>query len=151
VLTSAVSGAGIEELRSSLKDKRSALVGHSGVGKSKLAGALQPGLTLASGALTRTGKGRHTTSVSMLISLDFGGELVDTPGIRELGISDLDREELDRHFPELAPYLGKCRFPSCSHIPEPGCAVKEALGAGAIPHARYESYVRLYRELAGQG
>jgi ribosome biogenesis GTPase len=82
-----------------------------------------------------------------LIFLDFGGEIVDTPGVRELGVSDISREALAHHFVELEPYLGKCRFKSCSHIPEPGCAVKEAVEAGKIYRPRYESYEKLYHEL----
>jgi ribosome biogenesis GTPase len=139
---------GCEDLKHLLEDKRTVLVGHSGVGKSKLAGQMQPGITLATSAVRKSGKGRHTTSVSTLIPLDFGGEIVDTPGVRELGVSDVSREELAHHFIELEPFLGKCRFTSCSHIPEPGCAVKEAVEAGTIHRVRYESYEKLYRELA---
>ncbi len=147
VFTSALSGKGIEELRSLLEGKRSVFVGHSGVGKSKLAVAVQLGLTLASSSLSRKGKGRHTTSASTLFSLDFGGELVDTPGIRELGITDLPQEELAEHFSDFASFLGNCRFKSCSHIPEPGCAVREAVESRKIYKARYDSYVKLYHEL----
>jgi ribosome biogenesis GTPase len=147
ILTSALTGEGCDELKDRLEDKRSVLVGHSGVGKSKLAGKIQPGVSLASSDVRRSGKGRHTTTVSSLIQLDFGGELVDTPGIRELGIADMRRKELAQHFDEFEPYLGKCQFKSCSHIPEPGCAVKEALKERKIRRARYESYERLYHEL----
>ena len=148
ILTSALGGKGIEDLKGLLKDKRSVLVGHSGVGKSKLAGRLQPGLKLASASLTREGKGRHTTSVSTLFDLEFGGELVDTPGVRELGITDLPQGDLAGHFADFQAFLGDCRFTSCSHIPEPGCAVREAVESGKISPARYDSYVRLYHELA---
>ena len=147
VFTSAVSGKGIETLQNLLKDKRSVLVGHSGVGKSKLAGRVQPGLTLSSSSVSRQGKGRHTTSSSTLFALDFGGELVDTPGVRELSISDLEQSELGAHFADFEAFLGKCRFTSCSHIPEPGCAVKEGVESAKISRARYDSYVRLYHEL----
>jgi ribosome biogenesis GTPase len=108
---------------------------------------MQPGVVLASSAVRKSGKGRHTTTAAILIPLDFGGEIVDTPGVRELGVGDIRREELAHHFMELEPYLGKCRFKSCSHIPEPGCAVKEAMEAGKIHRARYESYEKLYHEL----
>jgi ribosome biogenesis GTPase len=147
VLTSALTGEGCEDLEKLLVDKRSVLVGHSGVGKSKLAGQMQPGAALASSSVRKSGKGRHTTTVATLIPLDFGGEIVDTPGVRELGVSDIPREELANHFIELEPYLGKCRFKSCSHIPEPGCAVKDAVEAGRVHRARYESYEKLYHEL----
>jgi len=146
--TSAKTGAGIEELRSLLAGKRSVLVGHSGVGKSKLAAAVQPGIPLSSGEVDRRGRGRHTTTASTLFPLDFGGELVDTPGVRELSIRHVKREELEGCFPEIRPFLGRCRFTSCSHIPEPGCAVKAALDERAIARQRYESYCRLYRELS---
>ncbi|HEY7818675.1 MAG TPA: ribosome small subunit-dependent GTPase A, partial [Vicinamibacteria bacterium] len=124
VETSAKTGTGIEELRSLLAGRRSVLVGHSGVGKSKLAGAVQPGVTLSSGEVDRHGRGRHTTTASTLIGLDFGGEIVDTPGVRELSIRHVKPAELARCYPEMRPHLGRCRFTSCSHIPEPGCAVK---------------------------
>jgi ribosome biogenesis GTPase len=149
VETSAKTGAGIEELRALLAGRRSVLVGHSGVGKSKLAGAVQPGVTLSSGEVDRHGRGRHTTTASTLIGLDFGGEIVDTPGVRELSIRHVRAAELARCYPEMRPYLGKCRFTSCSHVPEPGCAVKEALEKGDIAKVRYESYSRLYGELSG--
>ena len=148
VETSAKTCVGIAELRSLLAGKRSVLVGHSGVGKSKLAAAVQPGIRLSSGEVDRRGRGRHTTSASTLFPLDFGGELVDTPGVRELSIRHVKRGELERCFPELRPFLGRCRFTSCSHIPEPGCAVKAGLDEGAIARERYESYRRLYGELA---
>jgi ribosome biogenesis GTPase len=143
-----MSGEGVEELRGLLKGKRSVFVGHSGVGKSKLAGAVQPGLSLTSSSVSRQGKGRHTTSASTLFGLDFGGELVDTPGVRELGITDLTQDALAEHFADFASFLGNCRFKSCSHIPEPGCAVREAVKSGEIYQARYDSYVKLYHELA---
>jgi ribosome biogenesis GTPase len=151
VWTCAKTGEGCDELSALLKDKRSVLVGHSGVGKSKLAGRMQPGAKLASSTVRRSGKGRHTTSVSTLIQLDFGGELVDTPGVRELGVVDLSRKELARHFVEFEPLLGSCKFKSCSHIPEPGCAVKEAVESGSIHRARHESYENLYHELTSAG
>lgn len=147
VFTSTKTGEGIEALQGLLKDKRSVLVGHSGVGKSKLAGRLQPGLTLSSSSVSRQGKGRHTTTASTLFSLDSGGELVDTPGVRELSISDLDQSELAAHFADFESFRARCRFKSCSHIPEPGCGVREGVETGEIFRVRYESYVRLYHEL----
>jgi len=149
VETSAKTGAGIDELRLLLEGKRSVLAGHSGVGKSKLAAAVQPGIRLSSGEVDRHGRGRHTTTASTLFPLDFGGELVDTPGVRELSIRHVKREELAECFPELRPYLGRCRFNSCSHVPEPGCAVRAAVDEGAVARERYESYRRLYGELSG--
>ena len=147
VETSAKTGAGLRELRAILKGKRSVLTGHSGVGKSKLAAALQPGLTLSSAAVDRRGRGRHTTTASTLIELDFGGELVDTPGVRELSFAHIDRAKLAEGFLEFRPYLQECHFVSCSHIPEPHCAVKRAVAEGEIARSRYESYRHLYEEL----
>jgi ribosome biogenesis GTPase len=108
---------------------------------------MKPGLILAGSEVRRSGKGRHTTTVATLISLDFGGELVDTPGVRELGVNDVGRKELAHHFQEFEPFLDKCRFKSCSHITEPECAVKDAVEAGKIHRARHDSYSKLYREL----
>ncbi len=145
--TSATTGDGIEELHSRLVGKISALVGPSGVGKTSLLNAFQPGLgrrvKQVSGA---TGKGRHTTTVAELIPLEDGGWVADTPGIRALALFDLEPEEIDAYFPDIAPYVPYCNFSDCSHTVEPGCAVREALEAGEIDEHRYESYVRLHQE-----
>ncbi len=147
VLTSAKRGDGLEELRVLLSNKRSVLVGHSGVGKSKLAGWVQPGVRLSSAEVDRRGKGRHTTTASKLFPLDFGGELVDTPGVRELSVHHIERKGLAHHFVEMRPFLHHCRFALCSHVPEPDCRIKEAVESGEIARARYESYVHLFEEL----
>ena len=147
VLTSAKREDGLPALRELLKDKRSVLSGHSGVGKSKLAAAIQPGLQLSSANVDRHGKGRHTTTASTLFTLGFGGELVDTPGVRELSLSHIDRAHLAHGFIEFRPFLERCHFSSCCHIPEPHCVVKGAVDDGKISKWRYESYRRLYEEL----
>ncbi len=147
IFTSAKTEAGHDELRALLKDKRSVLTGHSGVGKSKLAAAIQPGLQLSSARVDRHGKGRHTTTASTLFSLDFGGELVDTPGVRELSLGHIERPKLAEGFIEFRPLLHQCHFASCSHIPEPHCVVKGAVEDGRIARERYDSYCRLYEEL----
>lgn len=144
--TSVVEGLGLEALRERLCGRTSVLTGPSGVGKSSLLNAIEPGLRLRTGEVSEVvGKGRHTTVTAELIPLGCGGYVADTPGLREVGLWGVPAEELDLYFPEFEPYLGSCRFGgSCTHVHEPGCAVKEAVEAGEIPAERYESY-RLLR------
>ena len=140
--TSAATGMGIEELRSLLLGRVTVLAGPSGVGKSSLLNALEPGLGLRVGRVSEAvGKGRHTTVSSRLIPLEVGGYVADTPGIRELGLWGIEPGELDLLFPEFRPFLDDCRFRgSCSHTHEPGCAVTAAAEAGTVSSARLESY-----------
>jgi ribosome biogenesis GTPase len=147
IYTSAVTGYGIDALRARLEGRISVVTGRSGVGKSSLFNAVQPGLGLAVGAIsTALNKGRHTTRVAELIPLDLpgGGYLADTPGIRELGLWRFPKDELARCFREFRPYLGDCYFAGCTHIHEPDCAVRAALARGEITPERYDSYVRLF-------
>ncbi len=145
--TSAETGENVAALREQLEGKISALIGPSGVGKTSLLNALQPRLGLRVKTVSdATGKGRHTTVVSELLPLAAGGWVADTPGIRALAHFDLEPEEIDAYFPDIAPYVSNCNFSDCSHIVEPGCAVLAALEAGAISEHRYESYVRLHQE-----
>lgn len=142
--TSATVGIGVERVRELLCDRISVLAGPSGAGKSSLLNVMQPGLSLRTGAVSDAmRKGRHTTVSSVLIPLSCGGYVADTPGLRELGLWGVDPAELDACFPEMRPYLGACRFRSCSHTHEPGCAVRDAVEAGAISTDRYESYTAL--------
>jgi ribosome biogenesis GTPase len=145
--TSAADGTGVPELRTALCGHISAMAGPSGVGKSSLLNALQPGLSLRTGEVSETvRKGRHTTVSSRLIPLRCGGYVADTPGLRELGLWDVASDELDLHFPELLPHLDLCRFGrSCTHTHEPGCAVREAVERGDVSAARYASYVALHQ------
>ena len=147
---SAATGEGIEELKCQLQGKLSVLVGKSGVGKTSLLNAIQPGLGLRVKAVSdgELGKGRHTTTHFEMFELDFGGALVDTPGIREFGLWDIPAEELAYLFPEMADHVGRCKFGlSCRHDREPGCAIRTAVMAGEISPYRYQSYMRLREEL----
>jgi len=125
-------------------------VGHSGVGKSTLLGALAPGQPIAQGEVNEvTGKGRHTTTAAVLYRPDARTELVDTPGVRAFALWGVDADELVAYYPELEPYAGQCRFGDCRHDREPGCALREAVAAGAVGERRFASYCKLRDELAG--
>lgn len=147
-LTSAADGTGLDQLRQFLKDHRSILSGHSGVGKSSLLNELLPGTNLRTSSVSHaTGKGRHATSHIQLFHLPDGGFIVDTPGIKMLGLWKLERDTLADYYPEIQRYLGQCRFTGCSHISEPDCAVKEAVTAGHISSMRYKHYKQIYDSL----
>ncbi|MCZ6677190.1 MAG: ribosome small subunit-dependent GTPase A [Candidatus Poribacteria bacterium] len=152
IYTSIKEPQSIDTLRQVLKDKFSVIVGASGVGKSSLLNAVQPGLGLRVGEVgPKTEKGRHTTTLVELFHLEFGGEVADTPGIREVGLWGVDTENLDLYFPEMEPYLGTCKYNDCVHLHEPGCAVIEAVDAGKISPVRYQSYVALRTGKDGEG
>ena len=142
---SALKGEHIEELRQLLKDKTTLVSGHSGVGKSTLINAIVPGLELKTGIISEwSDKGKHTTTFAEMIDLPFGGQLIDTPGIRELGIVDIEPQELSHYYPEMRKLLNQCKFHNCRHINEPGCAVLAGLETGEIEPSRYESYISIY-------
>jgi ribosome biogenesis GTPase len=142
------SGEGLDALRAALSGKMSALVGHSGVGKSSILNALDARLQLATGELHRRGTGRHTTSSSTLHDLGGGTLIIDTPGIREFGLWDLTPRALRESFPEFDDAAELCRFNDCTHLHEPACEVKERVESGALSKARYDTYVRLAEDLA---
>lgn len=143
IYTSVKTNAGLDDLRGALKDKISALAGPSGVGKSSLLNALQPGLGLAVNEVSEAvNKGRHTTVTRQMFPFD-GGYVADTPGWKSLALWDTEPEEMDAYFPELRALVSKCQFNDCTHVHEPGCAVRAALEEGKIHPERYESYLRL--------
>ena len=144
---SAKSGEGIDALRKLCGSGTSALVGPSGVGKSSLLNAFEPGLALSVGELSRkTGTGRHTTVWSRLIRLRSGGLVADTPGFSDVGVWGVAPEEVEACLPELHETARDCRFRSCTHRHEPECAVLEAVDEGRIARTRYDSYVRLRQD-----
>jgi ribosome biogenesis GTPase / thiamine phosphate phosphatase len=150
-VTSTSTGRGLEALRGVLDGRTTALSGPSGVGKSSLLNAMFAGLDLRVGAISQSvNKGRHTTVGALLHPLPGGGFVVDTPGLREIGMWGLTAEHLDGYFPEFRPYLGECRFADCVHVVEPGCAVREALARDDLSATRYDTYVKLLDELASE-
>jgi ribosome biogenesis GTPase len=149
--TSVQADIGLDQLKEVLCQGISALVGPSGVGKSSLLNALQPGLGLRIGDLTRKGRrGRHTTVSGRLIPLDCGGLVADTPGFSDVGLWGVEPRELERCFPEFAPFRDGCRFRECTHLHEPDCAVREALEEGVIDPGRFASYRALHRETVAE-
>ncbi len=148
LLTSARTGAGLDKLRQALSGRVAVLVGKSGVGKTSLLNALQPGLERRVNEVNpTTGKGRHTTSSVEMFVLKSGGGLVDTPGVREFGLWDVDQDDLALLFPEMRPFIGRCRFGlDCQHEDEPGCALRKAVMAGQVSPRRYQSFLRLKQD-----
>lgn len=149
IYTSSYTGEGVEELREALRGKISILTGSSGVGKSSLLNAIESNLGLKVGAVSEaTTKGMHTTRHTELIPLQLegGGYVADTPGIRGLALFDLEPDELDAYFVEIAPLVPDCRFSDCKHINEIGCAVLQAVKDGTVSPERHDSYLRLREE-----
>ncbi|SEL96545.1 ribosome biogenesis GTPase [bacterium A37T11] len=142
---SALRKTGIEAVSAQLKDKVTLISGHSGVGKSTLINAIVPRADLRTGTISDwSDKGKHTTTFAEMIGLTYGGSIIDTPGIRELGIIDIEQQELGHYFPEMRERMHNCRFSNCRHINEPGCAVLEAVEDGDISASRYDSYLSIY-------
>ncbi|PJF42440.1 MAG: ribosome small subunit-dependent GTPase A [Candidatus Thermofonsia Clade 1 bacterium] len=148
---SAVARIGLEALHKLLIGKISIFTGRSGVGKSSLLNAIQPDLGRAVGEISaKLAKGKHTTNYAEMVPLMGGGYVADTPGIRGLGLWDIEPDELDGYFPEFVPHIPNCPFSDCTHINEPECAVRAAVARGEIAEHRYESYLRLREELEDQ-
>ena len=146
--TSAKTGLGIDEFKRALAGKVSVVTGPSGAGKSSLLNAVQPGLKLRIGEISaKVRRGKNTTVSAVMLPLDAGGYLVDTPGFSEVGLWGVVPRELPTCFPEMRPFIGNCRYADCRHITEPGCRVREALETGAVRRDRWESYRVLLEEL----
>ncbi len=146
---SAVSGVGLDELKAEMTDKVNTFAGHSGVGKSTLANAIQPGLKLRTSEVSDFHqKGQHTTTFAEMHTLDFGGFLIDTPGIKGFGLVDIDKDELANYFPEMFELLPDCKFHNCRHLSEPGCAVKAAVESGDIASFRYKNYTNMVDQMS---
>ena len=148
LFSSALTGQGVEAFREVLADKVTLFVGHSGVGKSSLINAVQPGIDAGiQDVSTKTSKGLHTTSFVQLFKLSFGGFAGDTPGIRELGLWDILKDDLKNYYLEFHHFSDNCQFADCQHINEPACAVKKAVERGAIFEERYQNYLNIYSGL----
>jgi ribosome biogenesis GTPase / thiamine phosphate phosphatase len=148
VFASTVTGAGIDELKQLLKDKDSIFSGQSGVGKSTLINAIQPALALKIGEISSFNeKGKHTTTQAIMLEWDFGGHLVDTPGLKTISLHREDKPKIQEIFPGFDALRLRCKFPDCTHLHEEGCAIQSAVEFGEIPYDRYESYQRIYESL----
>lgn len=135
---------GVQEVKELLKDKTTLLSGHSGVGKSTFINYIFPELRLKTKEVSGwSGKGMHTTTFAEMFDLPFGGKIIDTPGIREMGIVDVSKNELSHYFPEMRAVMNHCQFNDCIHLDEPGCAVKQAVNNGSIHEERYLSYLNI--------
>lgn len=148
LFTSAEKRENIRQLKEILEGKTTTVAGPSGVGKSSLINLLQSEIRMETGSISeKIERGRHTTRHSELIAIDGDSYIMDTPGFSSLYTNDFEKEELKHYFPEFFPYEGQCRYNGCDHVHEPDCAVKEAVDAGRIHRARYDSYLDMYEEL----
>ena len=144
---SSYSKLNLEILQNILKDKVSVFFGHSGSGKSTLVNALQPELNLKTSEISETHlKGKHTTTFAQMHFWDFGGSVIDTPGVREFAMIDVEKEEIQHYFPEIFSIGRSCKFHNCMHINEPKCAVLDSLESGEIEESRYITYLKLMEE-----
>ncbi len=147
ITTSAKNPESLENLQLEIKDKINVISGHSGVGKSTLINRFQPGLKLKTEQISEYHKtGKHTTTYTTLYKLDFGGYIIDTPGIKGFGMLNMEPWEISHYFPEIFKYSSDCQYNNCSHTHEPGCAVKNAVENGVIAQSRFISYLGLLEE-----
>ena len=144
---SAKNGINIDAVQELMKDKISMFSGHSGVGKSTLINALEPGFKLKTAEISEQHlQGQHTTTFAEMYDLSFGAQIIDTPGIRGFGIVAMEKDEIGDYFPEFFKLKSECKFNNCMHIDEPKCAIKEALDANEISWSRYRSYVQMVND-----
>jgi ribosome biogenesis GTPase len=145
LLVSSITGLGVGRVQRLLKDRASAIAGQSGVGKSSLLNAVQPSLRLVVAPVSvETEKGKHTTTTARLIPLEFGGYVVDTPGVRQFQLWDIVPEEVVNYYRDLRVFVSNCKFPDCTHTHEADCAIKNAVADGRLDDRRYESYLQLH-------
>ncbi|OLQ87368.1 ribosome biogenesis GTPase RsgA [Vibrio ponticus] len=148
LLVSKQSGEGIAELETALHGRINIFVGQSGVGKSSLVNALMPELDVEEGAISEnSGLGQHTTTAARLYHIPSGGDLIDSPGVREFGLWHLEAEEVTKAFVEFKPYLGGCKFRDCKHLDDPGCILREAVENGDVSEVRFENYHRILESM----
>lgn len=141
---SAEKNIGLDELQKIMTNKTNVMSGHSGVGKSTIINSLQPGMMIKTGIISEAHfSGKHTTTNSEMYELDFGGYIIDTPGIKGFGVLDMEKEEISHYFPEMFKLLDDCQYYNCTHTHEPQCAVKKSVEEGKIAMSRYNSYVGL--------
>ena len=147
IITSAKENKGLDVLKSMMKDKINVFAGHSGVGKSTLINTIEPELDLKTDKISTINQtGKHTTTFSEMYPLNFGGYIVDTPGIKGFGVLDMKKEEISRYFPEMLKRMSKCQYSDCTHTHEPGCEIKKALKRNEIAESRYHSYLGLLED-----
>ncbi|MCB0538925.1 MAG: ribosome small subunit-dependent GTPase A [Chitinophagales bacterium] len=148
LLVSSKTGEGIKEIIENMKGKTTLLAGHSGVGKSTFANAIDNNLDLRTAEVSKKyEKGRHTTTFAEMFPLKFGGNIIDIPGIKEFGLVDFEEEDISHFFPEMASLLPECKFNNCMHINEPDCAVLAALEEGKITEFRYQNYLNMVNDI----
>lgn len=147
-LVSSITGEGVEELKKMLANKTTLLIGHSGVGKSTLANAIDKDLNLKTGEVSKKHeKGKHTTTFAEMFQLSFGGSIIDIPGIKEFGVVGFDKYEINHFFVEMVKLLPQCKFNNCMHLNEPKCAVLEALERGEVSEERYKNYIGILEDI----
>jgi ribosome biogenesis GTPase len=141
---SATQNVGLDELKNMMQNKTNVFSGHSGVGKSTIINCIQPGINLKTGEISEAHfSGKHTTTYSEMHELDFGGYIIDTPGIKGFGVLEMEKEEISHYFPEMFRLLNECQYYNCTHTHEPNCAVKKSVENGLIAESRYFSYLGL--------